>query len=396
MPNTARPSAMLRTRLDQFRRNILSDMELRGSTGPRDALRIVVDALEDSGFVHAAAAYLLEGKTLTCLAAPGTPRDLPVSCTDHPAVRALARTLVSDYRQDGCVDFAAAVGGPPAPTGVLHAVLTDDSLDAQLLVRHLFQAASDRMRLLQLSAGKGLAHRGIQRPTGPYDLLERLAHEINNPLAAMLAHLEVLRMDRGDDPVVAGHVDALIPQVDRLAAILKATRTLAEASADAAHPADVGRSLGAVVALVRHQYRAGGVEFQVEIPQDLPSIHGSEAALQQVWLNYFHNAFGAMCAKDPPGGCLRVKAFHNKNLRQIVVEISDDGVGMDVDTLRSLTAPGRPAQMPGIGTREAARIIAELKGRTYFTSEPGRGTAVRVTLPVEEGHRGSPLSGAEP
>jgi|GEM_PF-2109430 len=393
MADGSRRRGTLGARLEQFRRNVLADLELHTSTDPKEILQIAAESLEQSDFVRSARAYLLKGQTLTCVTGRPTD-DLTLSQSEHPAVGALGKKLISHYRVDGYIDFAAPVGPALGPRGVIHVVLTRENLDAQLLVRHLFQAASDRLCLLQPLAPEGLTTEARRRPITRGNLLAYLVHEINNPLAAILAHLEVLRMDRGGDLLVTEHLEALIPEVKRLAGILDAARTYARAAPDVAGRVDLREGLRALAALLKPHYSANGAELQLVIPQELPSITGNAARLQQAWLNYLNNALNAVRSKHPPGGSIRVKVSHNKSLSQIVVEITDDGVGMDAETLKILNS-ARWTAMPGIGTREAARIVAEHKGHAVFTSEPGRGTTVRIVLLLPAPNRTSPFSGVD-
>jgi len=218
------------------------------------------------------------------------------------------------------------------------------------------------------------------------DLFICVLHEISNPLAAILAHLEVLRLDRGGDPVVAEHLDVLIPEVGRLAAILAGAKTFARDSSEAAVPLDVAESLRGVAALLSHHYHASGVGLDLEISPDLPPVLASPAELQQVWLNYLNNAFHAVLRKKTADGAIRIRARHEEPSRQVVVEIIDNGTGMDAKVLKCV----RESAVPGgsrtgrtcIGTREAARILRRHGGSVDISSVLHKGTTVRVTLPA--------------
>lgn len=220
------------------------------------------------------------------------------------------------------------------------------------------------------------------------DLFASVVHEINNTLAAIVAHLDVLRQDRPDDPVVTEHLDVVIPQLERLAAILDRARSFTRTPDKVPARVDLGESLRAIAALVEYHYHTNDVSIELDIQQGLPPVLGHPGPLQQVWLNYLNNAFQALCRKESRGGSIRVKARYSPKLRQITVEITDEGVGMDVRTLKllkDLSAGRRGAPgTSGIGMRESARIITEHKGSVDITSRPGRGTTVRITLPAAQ------------
>ena len=243
-------------------------------------------------------------------------------------------------------------------------------------------AAPDLFQLLNLQGLTENDLRELRLRATRQDLFASILHEISNPLTAILAHLEIMREESGDDPIVAGHLDVLVPQMERLVAILLRVRTFARTPVGPPQPVDVGGTLQAVEALLSYHYHANSVALQVDVPQDFPSILGDAAGLQQMWLNYLANAFNAIRRRPGVEGCIRINAHHEKTSRQVVFEITDNGVGMDAETLAALSAGTLPRR--GIGVRECARIVAEHAGTVTITSRPGRGTTVRVTLPTGE------------
>jgi len=391
MPRESEEKQQAVPQLEQFRRNIMSCMELRRTASAEETLRAAAAALKRHDFVTSVRTYLLEKTSLTCVSDPGLAQDLSILKQEHPAVQALFKGHVTLSRPDGYVELAATVAGPPAPTGVIHVVLTRDDADSQMLLRHLFQAASDRLCVLQGQSTHGVTAdtlRGVGRRDARDDLFITIVHEIKNPLAAIMAHLDVMRMDRGDDPVVAEHLDVLIPQLSRLSAILDRARTFASTPVETLVPVSIAKSIRDMVELLSYHYRSSGVEFDLDVPEDLPEVAGSPRRLQQVWLNYFNNAFQAIQRKESRAGCIRVKARHDTKLRQVSVEIADSGVGMDRRTLqlvRDLSLARRDVIGTfGIGVRESARILAEHGGSVQISSECGVGTTVRVVLPRAE------------
>ena len=386
-----------------FRRNIRSCMELRRAASAEEALRAAADALKRHDFVASVRTYLLKNTVLTCVSDPGLANDLSILNREHPAVLALFQAHVTSSRPDGCVELSSAIGGTPGPAGVIHAVLHRGDADAQLMVRHLIEAASVRLRAPQPVCGQEVTDAtplADSLPAAREDVFATIVHEVKNALAAILAHLEALRCDRGGDPIVASRLDVLIPQVTRLAAILDGAWTFARAASESAQSASVGESLRAVVSLVSRHYRASGVELELDIPQDLPPVVGSASRLQQVWLNCFNNALAAVRAKGSAHGRIRVKARPEAELRRVSVEIADSGAGMDAKTLERLRAfalgRGEPAGTFATGIRESARILAEHGGHFDIYSQRGVGTTVRVDLACAHVQDPEPLRRDEP
>jgi len=394
MSENTEKKPLLKALIEQFRHNLLAFMKLRSASGAKEVLRAASKALQRHDFVRSVNTYLLEKERLKSVSATEPTEDLSLTRREHPAVRALSRTCITHREKEGYIDFAAAVGMPPGPVGVVHARLTCDDADARLLTRHLLAAVSDRLRLLQVPREGGVTSAAPAEPSAAQpptaeareDLFAAVVHEISNPLAAILAHLDVLRMERSEDPVVAEHLKSVMPQLTRLSGLLDSARTYTRASFEAEGAVDVAKGLHALASLLKHHYHAHNVELELTVPRELPPVRGSSSRLQQVWLNYLNNAFNAVCRKVPPSGRILVKVKHIRKLRRLVVEIIDDGVGMDAETLASLRASWRhgAAGPAGIGTREAARIIEEHNGSVDISSAPGEGTTVRVTLPTAE------------
>ena len=220
MSERCRKGQGLDQRLSPFHRNISSCLKLHRAVGPEETLHAVAAALKRHDFVSSVHTYLLGDKALVCISDPGPVHDLSLLNQAHPAVLALFKHHVTVKQPDGYVELAASVGGPPGPTAVIHVLLTRADADARLLAWHLFQAASANLRVPQVPpehdvTGDAMLKR--EALAAREDLLNSVIHEIKNALAAILAHLDVLRLDRGDDPVVAERINVLIPQLQRLA-----------------------------------------------------------------------------------------------------------------------------------------------------------------------------------
>jgi len=391
MKKRRKGSLRLDPRLSHFRRNISSCLKLYHASGAEETLRVLAVELKRHEFVASVRTYLLVGNALVCMSEPGLAHDLSVLNQAQPAVLALFKKRITISHSDGSVELAAAIGGSPAPTAVVHVVLAKANADALLLVWHLFQAASVLLRVPQVGVEQGVTDDGLaerRTVTAREGLYSTVIHEIKNSLAAILAHLDVLRLDRGGDPLVASHLKVLIPQVHRLAGILDAAWTFARAPGEGVEAVDVGENINVVVELVSYHYRPSGVEFELDIPEALQRVTANPQRLQQVWLNYFNNAFHAIRTKGPEGGKIRVKARHESDLRRLSVEIADTGAGMDEKTLalvREISLRGgESAGTFATGLRESARILAEHGGGFEITSEPGVGTTVRVHLSCAE------------
>jgi two-component system NtrC family sensor kinase len=145
---------------------------------------------------------------------------------------------------------------------------------------------------------------------------------------------------------------------------------------------DVARSLRSTLQLVRHVFVQAGIEIREAIAPDLPPLEGDARGLNQVFLNLLKNAAEAFEGRH---GRVDVRARVEGDT--VVVEIQDDGQGIAPELQARLFEPFFTTKAAGRGTglglSISQRIVSEHGGRMELESAPGRGTCVRVSLPVE-------------
>jgi CheY-like chemotaxis protein len=121
-----------------------------------------------------------------------------------------------------------------------------------------------------------------------------------------------------------------------------------------------------------------------EYSESIPAVRGSESRLGQVFLNLIVNAAQAI----PEGNAARnqIRVATQVDGASVVVEVADSGTGMSVETVRHLFTPFFTTKPQGVGTglglSISHRIVTGLGGEMHVDSELGRGTTVRVILPI--------------
>jgi signal transduction histidine kinase len=215
------------------------------------------------------------------------------------------------------------------------------------------------------------------------DMARQVAHDIKNPLTPIQLNAEHLRRvhrDRGAPlgPVLDECTDNILKQVRLLRQI--ASEFSSFASSPTARP--TAESLKELIDEVVAAYRTGlngRVEIVVEVPSHLPSVLVDKAVLSRALTNIIENALHAM----PSGGTLRLSA-RERDDGVVELAIADTGVGMDRAALDRIFEPyfSTRASGTGLGLTIAKRNV-ELNGGTInVESERGRGTTVRITLPM--------------
>jgi len=131
--------------------------------------------------------------------------------------------------------------------------------------------------------------------------------------------------------------------------------------------------------LSRHPRRPEGAQVVIRRGDDDASMRGDREQLRQVWLNLAINAFEAMSSSS------RLVVRQRADGGRVVIEFEDTGTGIAVDDLPRVGQPFFTTKQggTGLGLTIASRIVERHGGTLTVESAPGRGTIVRVGLPVE-------------
>jgi signal transduction histidine kinase len=209
------------------------------------------------------------------------------------------------------------------------------------------------------------------------------AHEVGNPLQAILGTLEFIdaefRSRQVADPFLTSMIQGAMREMNRLRALLRQFRSLAKPQDLDLQLTDLAKIIEEVLVPQKLGHRAAGIAVNLECENPLPRVMLDAAKIKQVILNLCKNAVEAM----PNGGSLSVRVYP-LGLR-IVMEIADNGVGMpgnvDPFQLFKTTKPGGS----GLGLPVVQQIISAHKGTINYITELGRGTTLTVNLPVVNG-----------
>src|SRR5262245_41804546 len=221
------------------------------------------------------------------------------------------------------------------------------------------------------------------------ELMASIAHEINQPLAAIVSNagagLQLLAASaRRASEADFREIFSDIRDQGRLAAeVIERLRALAHKRPLELEQLDVNEVASDILRLVDGDARRRGVSLSSELAPSLPVVDADRVCLQQVLLNLIVNAMDAM---DPVDAHERQVVVRTRRLEDAIeVAVSDTGNGIPTDRLPKLFDAFFTTKREGIGLGLAiARSIVEAhRGQIWAEDHGGRGATFRLTLPVE-------------
>ncbi len=218
-----------------------------------------------------------------------------------------------------------------------------------------------------------------------------VAHEINNPLAAVLANLELIQRELlertsllGDTQDVREMIDDARGASDRVRQIVQDLKIFSRHEEVKSGAVDVSRVIESSLRMARNEIRHRA-RLVKEYGRDLGPVEGTESRLGQVFLNLIVNAAQAIPEGNADKNIIRVTTRRDPT-RRIAVEIADTGSGIPPDALPRLFTPFFTTKAAGVGTGLGLaichRIVTGLGGEIQVESEVGKGTTFRVLLPA--------------
>jgi len=223
-----------------------------------------------------------------------------------------------------------------------------------------------------------------------------VAHEINNPLTYVIGNLHRLAGRTVDTEGLRAIAQAL-EGAERVRDIVKNLNRFTRWDAGARVPFEVDTALDAAIAMAhvewRHRARIERTDGSV------PPVAGNEGAAVQVFVNLIVNAAQAL----PPGRAdlHRIAITSTSEVGWVVVTVSDNGPGMDAETLAHALDPfftTKPfGEGTGLGLSISHALVTSMGGTLTIDSGPGRGTTVCVRLPASgEAIGAAPANEADP
>jgi PAS domain S-box-containing protein len=213
-------------------------------------------------------------------------------------------------------------------------------------------------------------------------MLAGVAHELNNPLTAILGVTELLREREGFDDPAKRQLELTHRQARRAARIVQNLLEFARPASPQKKPLDVNSLIERTLQLHEHSLRRNNVVVDFTPQSGLPGVVGDGNQLIQIFLNLITNAEQAIREVRETG---RIQIRLSQYAGKILVTVQDDGVGIRPDALPRIFDPfyttKRPGGGTGLGLSICLSIVKEHGGTIEAEALPAGGSAFTVYLP---------------
>jgi len=146
---------------------------------------------------------------------------------------------------------------------------------------------------------------------------------------------------------------------------------------------DINNIVDSAIVIVQNMINKSTDRFSVKYGKNIPKIMGNSQQLEQVIINLITNSCQALDSREKG---LFVSTDFNENSKYLLIEVRDEGVGISPENLKYILDPffttKRDSGGTGLGLSVSYNIIKNHRGELDFSSRPGMGTTVKITLPV--------------
>lgn len=300
-------------------------------------------------------------------------------------VRPVGRLMTSTrHVAEGNLEEKVSEAGPAEIASLAHSFnLMIDALRASQErtdghIRHLQQTNRElkqaRAELLRSERMASIGH-----------LAAGMAHEIGNPLTAVVGYLELLKMElpKGNARHIVDHAGAELERIDQL---VRDVLDYAKPASDREELIDPCEMVRQAMTMLHRQGMFENVTLVDDLPGQLPHVKIVPHRLLQVCVNLLVNARDVSF----PGG--RILVTGGVSGHEIWLTIADQGQGIPAQNLQHIFDPFFTTKAPGkgrgLGLAVCHRVVDEAGGTIEVKSEVGKGTAFKVTLKREFGDSG--------
>jgi two-component system NtrC family sensor kinase len=253
-----------------------------------------------------------------------------------------------------------------------------------------------------------------------------VAHEVGNPLGAILGYTSILEKDGISQEESKDYLKRIEKEIERINRIVRELLDFVRPSQFEICDVEVNKVIENTLSLISHQKNFWGIKAQLDLQPNLPTIKGDESKISQVLINIILNSIDAM----PNGGILSIQTkeyvvenslvdplqqFYSPRRREdpmesnyshvrksdpfaaiftkfskgdrlVKIGISDTGIGIKEEDIKSIFDPFFTTKAPdkgtGLGLSVSLKIVESMEGEIRVESEEGKGSTFEVYFPA--------------
>ena len=242
------------------------------------------------------------------------------------------------------------------------------------------KVAQDQLRRQQVELAK------MARLSLAEELASNMAHELNQPLAAIVAYTQacvaLLRQDQTDPRELTGTLEEVVHQAMRAGGIIRHLRDLVRKHPSTQTALDLNALIRSVIHYAQLELRQADIALNLELAEPLPAVLADDIQIQLVVLYLLRNAIEAMHQTEIGTRGLTVRTAAT-DANTVQATISDTGHGLATEAAERLFQPFFSTKPGGMGlSLSVSRSIVESQGgQLWATPNPDRGTSFHFTLP---------------
>ncbi len=220
------------------------------------------------------------------------------------------------------------------------------------------------------------------------ELTASIAHEVNQPLSAIIASGDSCSAWLSNDPPNLDKARAaasrMIQAATKASEIVQRLRALFKKTTSITASVDINAVIEDTISLVHHETERNNIVLRAELAPDVPAVSGDRVQLQQVILNLAMNGIESIAGLDREPKRLMIRSTLS-NTGEVLVSVEDNGLGIEVAHADRLFAPFFTTKPQGIGMGlPICRSIIEAHGgRLWVARNEPRGAVFHFALPVK-------------
>jgi signal transduction histidine kinase len=231
----------------------------------------------------------------------------------------------------------------------------------------------------------------VQRRSMMAELVGSLAHELNQPLGAIMSNLgglaRLLSQGNPDPALAAKVVENAIEDTRRGSQVIRSIRDMFRQNRIDKAPVDIGELIGEVVELLAGEAATRNVAVEVKSRPRAPSVLGDKILLQQCVLNLVMNAFESTAKRDNIKRSVVIE-IRPENSSHVAVSVGDNGIGIDQSVAKKMFQPFVTTKSGGMGLLLVTKsVLDDHGGKVWSRNNDAGGATFTFTLPTVKSKR---------